>query len=434
MNVSRENGENNYEVILTIEETAAEWEKAIDSAARRISNEVSIPGFRKGKAPRRIVEQRVGRDAVVEEAYEKFGAKALGVALKQESIEPATYPKFERVQVEPGKDFVMKVIVTPKPEVILGEYKGLVVEKKAEETTDEMVAEHIDKMRDRKATMTDAPEGTEAKDGDMLTLDFTGYVDGETFEGGTGKDYPLQIGSGRFIPGFEEQLIGVKAGEEREVRVTFPDEYHDENLAGKAATFKCRVNKLRSRTLPELDDEFVESTTVFHTVEELKADVRQQLARAAEAKSVNDRNAAAIDMATDAAKMDIPPVMVEDRINQMINELAGKLAQQGMSFEQYLQFSGADIDKLRDDYRETAEKNVRTDLMLEAVAKAENIKVSAEDLDEEIRMMATMYGAPFAQVKKILKSQGRMADLGFTVQRRKTAKFIVDNIADEEEK
>ena len=429
MKVSRENGEN-QQVVLTIEAAAEEWDKAIAQAAKNIAKEVNIPGFRRGKAPRHIIEQRIGKEALIDEAYEKFGPKVFDEAMAEEKLELASYPSFERVQAEEGKPFILKATVTPKPEVKLGDYKGLKVEKKVEEITDDTIMQHIDKMRDRKAQMVDAPEGAEAQMGDLTTIDFKGFVDDEAFEGGVGKDYPLQLGSGSFIPGFEDQLVGMKVGEEREVKVTFPKDYHSEKVAGKEAVFKCKLNKLKNKILPELNDEFVQQASVFKTVDELKKDVREKLEKAAESRAENDRRVAAIDKAAENASMDIPDVMIEDRIDQMLREFAMRLEQQGMKFEQYLQYSGGDLTKLRAQYRETAEKNVRTDLMLEAVAKAENIEVTGDDIHTEIAMMAQMYNATPAQVQKIVRQQGRLNDLAVTVMRRKTAKFIVDNIAE----
>ncbi len=428
MKVSKENGENK-QIVLTIEAPAEEWDKALGQAAKRIAKEVNIPGFRRGKAPRHIIEQRIGKDALIDEAYEKFGPQVFDKALAEEKLELASYPDFERVQAEEGKPFILKATITPKPEVTLGEYKGLKIDKNVEEVTDETVDQHIDKMRDRKAQMVDAPEGSEAKMGDLTTIDFKGFVDGEAFEGGEGTDYPLRLGSGSFIPGFEDQLVGMKVGEERDVKVTFPENYHSENLSGKDATFHCKLNKLKNKVLPELNDEFVQQASIFKTVDELKKDVREKLEKAADSKAENDRRVAAIDKAAENASMEIPEVMVEDRIDQMLREFAMRLEQQGMKFEQYLQLSGGDMTKLRDQYRETAEKNVRTDLMLEAVAKAENIEVSDDDIRTEIAMMAQLYNATPAQVQKIVRQQGRLNDLAVTVMRRKTAKFIVDHLA-----
>ncbi|MBQ7516737.1 MAG: trigger factor [Schwartzia sp.] len=429
MKVTKENGDN-QQVVLTIEVEQADWSKAIGQAVKRIANKVDIHGFRRGKAPRQVIEREIGKEAILDEAFEKIGQKAFNEALEQEKIELASYPSFERVTVEEDKPLVFKATVTPKPEVTLGEYKGLKVESKLEPVTDETVAEHIDRMRERKAKLTEAPEGSEVKKGDLVTLDFKGFVDGEAFENGEGKDYPLTIGSGSFIPGFEDQLIGAKAGEDREVKVTFPADYHEKKLSGKDATFQCKIHTIKHKELPELTDDFVESVSVFHTVDELKKDVREKLEKAAENKAENERRAAAIEKAAENITVDIPPVMIDDRVEQMIEEMAMRLEQQGLKFEQYMQYAGSDIEQLRAEYRETAEKNVRTDLMLEAVARAEDIKVETADLDAEVATMAQLYGAQPAQVKKIITSQGRIGDLAVTVLRRKTAKFIVDNLAE----
>ncbi len=429
MKVTKENGDNQL-VVLTIEVDQADWTKAINQAVKRIANQVNVHGFRRGKAPRQVIEREVGKEAILDEAFERIGQKAFNDALEQEKIELASYPEFERVTVEEDKPLVFKAKVTPKPEVKLGEYKGLTIERKEEPVTDELVNERIDQMRERKSKLTDAPEGAEVQKGDLVTLDFKGFVDGEAFENGEGKDYPLTIGSGSFIPGFEDQLIGAKAEEAREVKVTFPAEYHEKKLAGKDAVFQCTVHTIKHKELPALDDDFVESVSIFHTVDELKKDVRERLEKAASDKADNDRRAAAIEKAAENITVDIPPVMVDDRVNQMIEELRMRLEQQGLKFDQYMQYAGTDMDRLREEYRETAEKNVRTDLMLEAVAQAEDIKVEAADLDAEVAAMSQLYGAQPAQVKKIITSQGRIGDLAVTVLRRKTAKFIVDNLAE----
>ena len=420
----------NQQVVLEIEVEAAEVEKATEKAYKRIANKVNIPGFRKGKAPKKIVEQHVGKQAILDEAFDIVAPKAFNDALDEQKIDPVTRPQIEVVTLEEGKNLVFKATVTPKPEVALGEYKGLKVEKEAVEVKDEEVDKQIEQMRDRQGKMVDAPEGAEVKSGDFTTLDFKGFVDGEAFDGGEGKDYPLQIGSNSFIPGFEDQLIGAKAGEQRDVNVKFPEEYHSKELAGKDAKFECTIRSIKSKELPALDDEFAKSASTFQTLDELKADIREKLTKNAEQKAENDRKSAAIQQATDNITVDIPAVMIDNRVTAMIQEMAMRLEQQGMKLEQYLQYAGTDIAKIREDYRETAEKNVKTDLMLEAVAKAEEIKVEAADLDAEIGAMAAAYGATPAQVQKIIKEQGRIGDLAATVLRKKTAQFVVDNIAE----
>jgi len=427
MKVTAEHGENR-EVTLTIEVAQEKLEKASEGAAKRISARVNIPGFRKGKAPRKIVENFVGKDAILQEAFEGLAQKAFEDALTEQNMEPVTRPEIDIVTLEDGKDVVFTAKFTQRPDVRLGEYKGLSVPKEEVTVADEDVDRQIEGMRQHQGTLVDAPADAAVKQDDFVTLDFEGFVDGTAFEGGKGEDYPLQIGSGSFIPGFEDQLIGAKVGEERDVSVTFPEEYHAENLKGKPAVFKCTIRSIKSRELPELDDDFAKKASKFETLAELREDVRKNLLAAAERTAETERRTKAIDMATENAAMEIPPVMIENRITAMIQEMAMRLEQQGMSLEQYLQYAGLDIGKIREEYRETAEKNVRTDLMLEEVAKAEGIKVEGSDLDREVYAMAISYGATPKQVQKIIKEQGRVSDLAATVLRKKTAQFIVDNI------
>ena len=428
MKVTVENGEN-QQVTLTIEVEAAEVNKAVDQACKRLANRVSIPGFRKGKAPRMIVERHVGKDAVLQEAFDIVAPKALSKAFDEQKIDPVTRPSVDIETLEEGKDLVFKATVTPRPAVKLGDYKGLNVPKNEVSITDEDVEKQLKTFQDRQGKLVDAPEGAEVKDGDFTTLDFKGFVDGEAFDGGEGKDYPLQIGSNSFIPGFEDQLVGAKIGEERDVNVKFPEEYHAKELAGKDATFKCTIRSIKTKELPAIDDELAKKVSKFETLDELKADIRKNLEENAERTAENDQKSAAIEMATNNITVDIPAVMIDNRVTAMIQEMAMRLEQQGMKLEQYLRYAGTDIAKLREQYRETAEKNVKTDLMLEEVAKAEDIKVEAKDLDEEVAAMAAAYGATPQQVQKIIKEQGRIGDLAASVLRKKTAQFIIDNIA-----
>ena len=431
MKVSAEKIEN-QKVVLTIEVVAAELDKAEERACKRFASQVNIPGFRKGKAPRKIVEQHVGKQTVLQEAFDYFIAPAaLAEALKDQKMEDiVTRPDIETVTLEEGKDVVFKATVVPRPEVKLGEYKGLKIAKDEVKVTDEDVDNQLKRMADHQAKMVEAPEGAAVEDGDFTTLDFKGFVDGEAFEGGEGKDYPLQIGSNSFIPGFETQLIGAKVGEEKDVNVKFPEEYHAKELAGKDATFKCTIRSIKHKELPAIDDAFAKAASKFETLDELKADIRKNLTENAERKAENDRKAEALETASKNITVDIPPVMVDNEVTRMLREMEMRLAQQGMQLEQYLQFAGTDIAKLREQYRETAEKNVRTGLMLEEVAKAENIKVEAADLDKEVEVMAAAYGATPQQVKKIIAEQGRLNDLAATVLRNKTMQFIFDNLAE----
>lgn len=420
----------NHEVVLTIEVEADALKKAETKACKDLASRVSIPGFRKGKAPRHIIEQRVGKKAILDAAFDLVADKAFLDAIKEQDVVPVSRPDIETLTLEEGQDVVFKARFTAKPEVKLGEYKGLKIEKKVDAITDTDVDNELENMRRRRSLMVDAPEGASVKTGDLVTLDFKGFVNNEPFEGGEGKDYPLEIGSNRFIPGFEEQLIGIKIGEQRDVNVTFPEEYHSQELAGKAAKFECVIHSIKERQLPELNDEFARKVSKFQTLAELKVDIRKNLEQNAEKKAENDQHAAAIEQATENITVDIPTIMVDNRVTLMIQEMAMRLEQQGMKLEQYLQYAGTDLAQIREKYRKTAEENVKTDLMLEAVAKAENIEVNDKDLEAEISAMAMAYGATPAQVRKIVKEQGRIADLVTTVLRKKTTQFILDNIVE----
>ena len=419
----------NQQVVLEIEVPAAELEKASEKAFKKIAGKVNIPGFRKGKAPRKIVEQHVGKQAILDEAFEIIAPQAYTEALEDQKIDPVTRPAIDVVTMEEGKDLVFKATVTEKPELKLGEYKGLKIEQKVGTVSDDDVQQQLTRMLDRQADMVEAEEGAAVQASSFITLDFKGFVDGEAFPGGEGKDYPLQIGSHSFIPGFEEQLIGAKIGEEKDVNVTFPKEYHAAELAGKEAVFKCTVRSIKEKVVPAMDDEFAKKASTFQTLDELKADVRSKLEKSAAERAESDNREAALQQASDNATVEIPDVMVDNRVTTMIQELSMRLEQQGMKMEQYLQYAGTDIAKIRETYREAAAKNVKMDLVLEQVAKAEEIKVEAADLDAEVEAMAKTYGATPEQVKKIIAQQGRLGDLAATVLRRKTAQFIVDNVA-----
>ena len=419
----------NQQVVLEIEVPAAELEKASEKAFKKIAGKVNIPGFRKGKAQRKIVEQHVGKQAILDEAFEIIAPQAYAEALEDQKIDPVTRPAIDVVTMEEGKDLVFKATVTEKPELKLGEYKGLKIEQKVGTVSDDDVQQQLTRMLDRQADMVEAEEGAAVQASSFITLDFKGFVDGEAFPGGEGKDYPLQIGSHSFIPGFEEQLIGAKIGEEKDVNVTFPKEYHAAELAGKEAVFKCTVRSIKEKVVPAMDDEFAKKASTFQTLDELKADVRSKLEKSAAERAESDNREAALQQASDNATVEIPDVMVDNRVTTMIQELSMRLEQQGMKMEQYLQYAGTDIAKIRETYREAAAKNVKMDLVLEQVAKAEEIKVEAADLDAEVEAMAKTYGATPEQVKKIIAQQGRLGDLAATVLRRKTAQFIVDNVA-----
>ncbi|MBR1396642.1 MAG: trigger factor [Selenomonadaceae bacterium] len=427
MKVTKENLDN-YEVSLTIEVEADKLAAAKKTACKNLANRLNIPGFRKGKAPKNVIENYAGKEVIMEEAADIVIQEATNDALKEENINPVTELKPEIITNEDGQDFVFKVTFTPYPEVKLGQYKGLDIEKEVEEVTEEDVDKQIKAMREHHATMIDAAEDDPIEDGDFITLDFTGYVDGKPFENGEGKSYPLQIGSNTFIPGFESGLIGAKVGEERDIDVTFPEDYHSKEMAGKPAMFKCKILSIKHQQLPELNDEFAKKVSTFETVDALRADVKKNLTISAERQAEDLQHRAAVDKATENMTVDLPPVMVENRINQLINEFTLQLQSRGMTLENYMQYSGADMDTIRENYRETAKKEVLTDVMLEEVAKVEDLKVDPKDLDYEVAMMAATYRTNPKQIVKILKENKQLSALAANVRRRKAIRFIVDNM------
>ncbi|MGN1050003.1 MAG: trigger factor [Selenomonadaceae bacterium] len=424
MNVTAE--KKDQQVVLEVTVPAEDLAKAYDKAAKKVAQKVNIPGFRKGKAPLKVLERAVGKDYILQEAGEAIISETLPKALEEQNIDIVARPEIEDMKLELGQDVVYKAAVTPKPEVELGEYKGIQIEKFSTEVSDEDVQQQLVSMLDRQADMVEAEEGAAVENGSFITLDFKGTVDGVAFQGGESKDYPLEVGSNSFIPGFEEQLVGMKVGEEKDVNVTFPEEYHSEELKGKAAVFACKVNSIKKKVLPALDDEFAKKASTFQTLDELKADLRQKLEKSAASRAESNKREAALAKVCENAKVDIPAVMIENRVESMIQQMALNLESQGMKLEQYLQYAGMDITKLRENYKASAENNVKLDLVLEAVAKAEGVKVEAEDLDKEIEAMAVSYGATPAQVKKIIAEQGRLLDLTNTVLRRKTAQMLVE--------
>ncbi len=418
----------NHKVVLEITVPQEEVKKGLDLAFAKLSKKINIPGFRKGKVPRNVLISKIGKQALLEEAFDIVAPNALNKALVEQNLDPVVRPEVDIITLEEEKELVFKATIVPKPEIELGEYKNLKVEKNVEAVTEEQIQNQINNLLNNNAKMVVA-ENAEIKDGDFAVIDFKGFVDGEAFEGGEGKGYPLQIGSGSFIPGFEEQLVGAKAGDEREVNVVFPVEYHAPNLAGKSAMFKVTINDVKRKEMPTLDDEFVKDVSAFNTVEELKADIKANLEKVAAEKAENAVKSAALKQASDNCKVELPEVMIENRINHMIEELKSGLEGRGMKFEQYLEYVKMDLDAIRNNYREIAAENVKADLMLEAIAKAEDVKVEATDLADEVENMAKAYGATPEQVQSIIQQQGRINDLINTVVRKKAVQIILDNVA-----
>ena len=426
MNVTTEKIEN-HKVVLTIEVPAEELDKGIKAACKSLANRVNIPGFRKGKAPRRILEMNIGKEAILDEAFDRVAQKAFDEALKQENLDPVDRPQVDIVTVEEGKDVVFKATITPVPEVTLGEYKGLKVAKDAVEVKDEQVEEQVKNILNHHAKMVDAEEGATVANDDFITLDFKGEVDGVAFAGGEGKDYPLQIGSHSFIDTFEDQLVGLKVGEEKDVNVTFPEEYHAKDLAGKAAVFHCKINSIKHKEMPELTDEFVKASTSYETIEDMKAKLRENIEKNAQREADTKRRNEILKQATDNITVDIPEVMVENRVSNMIQELSVNLENQGMNLDAYLKYANMDMAKLREQYKESAAIAVKTDLMLDAVAKDEDIKVENADINAEIALLAATYGTTPQEVSKIIKKNHSIGNLVATVLHKKAANFIIDS-------
>ena len=425
MNVTVERVEN--EATLKITAPAAEVNAGYKKAVQKIADQANIPGFRKGKAPRAIIEMHYGKEAVKQEAFEIVANKAYSEALDQEKLIPVSDPKVEESTFEEGKDMELTIKVTLKPEPELGEYKGLHVEKKEVGVTDEQVDAQIKDMMGRDAKMVVAEEGAVIEKGDFAIIDFAGTVDGEPFSGGEGKGYPLEVGSNSFIPGFEDQLVGLSKGDSTDVEVTFPEDYFVKDLAGKEAIFKVNIQDVKRKELPELNDEYVASKTDFKTVEELRANYKERMQKAAEANAKAEYEHELIDLAVANAKFSVPEIMIEDKISQMVEEMKMSLESRKMSLDMYMQYTGLDMAKIRENQRPVAEENVKTDLVLDAIAKAEDIQVDMADVDAEIAAISAQHGASPEEVKKIIKGNGTMGLLLANILRRKAAHVVIDS-------
>ena len=387
---------------LTIEVSAEDVEKALQQAYLKERKRISLPGFRKGKVPRQVIEKMYGPEVFYDEAANHMISEAYGKAYDECELEIASQPKVEIVQLEKGKPFIFTAEVAVKPEVALGEYKGLKVDKVSAEVTDEEVDAEIEKERERNARTVDVTDRA-VQDKDQITLDFEGFVDGTAFEGGKGEDYPLTIGSGAFIPGFEDQLIGAEIGKETEVKVTFPEEYQAKELAGKEAVFKCTVKTIKVKELPELDDEFASDVSEEgETMEEYKAEVRGKLKERKEREAKEKKENQVVEQAVANAEIDLPEPMVDLQARQMADDFARRIMQQGMTLEQYFQFTGLSEEKMMEELKPQAEKRIRTRLVLEAIVAAENIEVSDERLEEELKKMAEAYQMEVDKLKEFM--------------------------------
>ena len=401
MSLQVENLEHNM-AKLTITVSAEEVEKALQAAYLKQRSKISLPGFRKGKVPRQMIEKMYGPEVFYDEAANHMISEAYGKAYDECELEIASQPTIDVVQLEKGKDFIFTAEVAVKPEVKLGEYKGLKVDKVSTRVMQKEVDEEIEKERERNARTVEVTDRA-VEDKDIVTLDFEGFVDGVAFEGGKGENYPLTIGSGAFIPGFEEQLIGAEIDKETEVKVTFPEEYQAKELAGKEAVFKCTVHEIKAKELPELDDEFAsEVSEEAETLEDYKAEVKAKIKERKENEGKEKKENQAVEQAVANAEIDLPAPMVDLQAKQMADDFARRIMQQGMSVEQYFQFTGLNEEKMMEELKPQAEKRIRTRLVLEAIVAAENIEVSDERLDEELQKMADSYQMEVEKLKEFM--------------------------------
>ena len=401
MSLQVENLEHNM-AKLTITVSAEEVEKALQAAYLKQRSKISLPGFRKGKVPRQMIEKMYGPEVFYDEAANHMISEAYGKAYDECELEIASQPTIDVVQLEKGKYFIFTAEVAVKPEVKLGEYKGLKVDKVSTRVMQKEVDEEIEKERERNARTVEVTDRA-VQDKDIVTLDFEGFVDGVAFEGGKGENYPLTIGSGAFIPGFEEQLIGAEIDKETEVKVTFPEEYQAKELAGKEAVFKCTVHEIKAKELPELDDEFAsEVSEEAETLEDYKAEVKAKIKERKENEGKEKKENQAVEQAVANAEIDLPAPMVDLQAKQMADDFARRIMQQGMSVEQYFQFTGLNEEKMMEELKPQAEKRIRTRLVLEAIVAAENIEVSDERLDEELQKMADSYQMEVEKLKEFM--------------------------------
>ena len=410
---------------LTIEVPADDLEKALQSAYMKQKNKISLPGFRKGKVPRQMIEKMYGAEIFYDDAANELIPKAYAEAYDEAELDIVSRPQINVVQIEKGKPFIFTADVATKPEVTLGEYKGLEIEKVSTRVTQKEVDAKIQEEAEKNArtiTVTDRP----VQDGDEVILEFEGFVDGVAFEGGKGENYPLTIGSGSFIPGFEEQLVGAEAEKEMEVKVTFPEDYHAEDLKGKEAVFKCTIHEIKAKELPEIDDEFAAEVSEFDTLEEYKADIKAKIKDQKASEGKRKQEDQAVDAVVKNAQYEIPQPMIETQVMQMADDFAQRIQSQGISLEQYFQFTGMTADKMMDELRPQAIKRIETRLVLEAIAKAENIEISDEKLDEELAKMAESYKMEVDKLKEFMdENEKKQMKEDMAVQEAVT--FLVEN-------
>ena len=386
---------------LTIEVSAEDLDKAMEKAYQKQKSRISLPGFRKGKAPRKMIESMYGKGVFMEDAVNSLVPQEYTKALGECDLEIVSQPEINVTQMEPGKALIFTADVAVKPEVTLGDYKGVEVPKSEIAVTDEEVDAEVKKEQDKNAR-TVAVEDRAAANGDITTIDFEGFVDGVAFEGGKGTDYPLTLGSGSFIPGFEDQLVGAKAGDHVEVKVTFPEEYQAKELAGKEAVFQCDVKKVEAKELPELDDDFAQDASEFDTLAEYKEDIKKNLTEKKEKEARAAKENAAVDKAIENAQMEIPDAMLNTQVRQMLDDFSRRMQSQGLTMEQYFQFTGMTLEKMQEEMKPQALKRIQTRLVLEKIAEVENIQPTDEEVEEEFKKMADAYKMEVEKIKELL--------------------------------
>lgn len=410
--------------LLTVEVDASEVDKGLDAAFKKVVKTINVPGFRKGKLPRPIFEQKFGIEALYNDALDVILPEAYGKAVEEVGIEPVDRPEVDVEQMEKGKTLIFKAKVTVKPEVKLGEYKGLEVEEMDATVTDEDVQAELTTLQERQAELVVKEDGT-VENGNTAVLDFEGFVDGVAFEGGKGENYPLEIGSGSFIPGFEEALIGAKSGVETDVNVTFPEEYHSAELAGKAATFKVTVHEIKAKELPELNDEFAKDVNdEVETLEDLKAKIKNDLVESKKSQAEGSLRDALVQKAAENAEIEIPDVMFESQVDRMVKDFEQRIAQQGLNLELYYQFTGTKEEDLRTQMRQDAEARVKIDLTIDAIIEAEKIDATEEEMNEELARLTAMYNIPSEQLVTMLGGTDAVRD---DIQIRKAVELLVDS-------
>ena len=419
---------------LTITVTADVVAAAEDKVYKRQKSQISIPGFRKGKAPKKIIEKMYGEGVFLSDAINDVINETYPDAVKECGEEIVSNPKIDLSQAEPGKDLIYTAEVALKPEVKLGKYKGVEIEKlEAPKVSEEDIEKELKRQQDANAKIVDVTDRP-VQNGDMIKLDFAGTVDGEAFEGGKAENYDLTIGSGSFIPGFEDQLVGMNIGEEKDVNVTFPEDYGQKDLAGKAAVFACKVNAIKEKKLPELNDEFADEVSEFSTLDEYKKDIEKNLLVRAEEQYKQTKENAAVAAAVADADIEIPDAMLETQAESLVNEFAQNLQMQGMNIDMYLQYTGLQKDQLVEQFKPQAKTRIQNSLVLEAVAKAENIEASDEDLAAEYEKMAAQYNMPVDNIKKVFgESEQYKDDMKKDIALRKAAELIAANAKETKE-